>query len=55
MTKKFGKSMIKNQESANDVFKREISNTRQLVKDIISERRESAKIKNIQHSILFQK
>lgn len=49
MIKRFRKNILKDQKGANELFKREIANTRQFVKDIISERRESAKIINVQH------
>lgn len=49
MVKRTGKNVIKDQESFSDLFKREISSTRDLVKKIISGKRENAKITNMQH------
>lgn len=55
MAKRIRKNIIIDRESVSDLFKREISSTRQFVKEVISDKRESNKIKNIQHFSLYQK
>lgn len=55
MVKRIRKNIVKDRESTSNLFKREISNTRRVVREIISNRRESDKIENIQHFSLRPK
>ena len=49
MTKRVRENIIKETVSTGDLFKREISRTRQFIKAIIIGNRERAKAKNIGH------
>lgn len=55
MTKIIRTITFKDKESVSDIFKREISSTRQLARDIISDKRESDKTRDLQHFIPRQK
>lgn len=49
MRKRFKENTIDKTKSVGELFKREISSTRQFVKAIISENRESSKERGIDH------